>query len=83
MLLVEYEPDDLRQYERDFPSVVASRGIEAVIHSCRDFEDAYARTSSPLYRYDFIVSDTYRGSAKAIWPCCRCRPTFGRGAVGL
>jgi len=64
VLLVEDEPDDLRQYERDFPEVFRSRDIEADIHSCEDFEEAFARISSPLYRYDLVVSDTYRGFPK-------------------
>jgi len=64
VLLVEDEPEDLRQYERDFPRVFSSRGVEADIHPCQDFGEAYAQTSSPLYRYDLIVSDTYRGPAR-------------------
>ncbi|MCK4789001.1 MAG: hypothetical protein KAV87_34995 [Desulfobacteraceae bacterium] len=61
VLLVEDESDDLRQYVRDFPSVFSSRQVEADIHPCGSFDDAFARISNPLYRYDLIVSDTYNG----------------------
>lgn len=61
VLLVEDEPDDLEQYVRDFPAVFESRGINADIHPCEDFEEAFANASNPLHRYDLIVSDTYRG----------------------
>jgi len=60
VLLVEDELDDLRQYERDFPSVFSSHRVEADIHPCGNFDDAFALTSNPLYRYDLIISDTYR-----------------------
>lgn len=62
VLLVEDEPEDLRQYERDFPSVFSSCEVEADIHPCVSFDDAFERTSNPLYRYDLIISDTYKGS---------------------
>lgn len=61
VLLVEDEPDDLEQYVRDFPSVFSSCHVEADIHPCGSFDDAFAWSSNPLYRYDLIVSDTYRG----------------------
>jgi len=61
VLLVEDEPEDLRQYERDFPSVFSSCQVEADIHSCESFDEAFAWTSNPLYRYDLIISDTYKG----------------------
>ena len=61
VLLVDDEPDDLRQYVRDFPRVFSSRGIEADIHPCEDFDDAFGRVLHPLHRYDLVVSDTYRG----------------------
>ncbi len=61
VLLVEDEPEDLTQYERDFPSVFSSCQVEADIHPCVSFEDAFERTSNPLYRYDLIISDTYKG----------------------
>lgn len=61
VLLVEDEPEDLIQYERDFPSVFFSCQVEADIHPCGSFEDAFARTSNPLHRYDLIISDTYKG----------------------
>jgi len=61
VLLVEDEPEDLKQYERDLPSVFSSCKVDADIHPCVSFEDAFARTSNPLYRYDMIVSDTYKG----------------------
>jgi hypothetical protein len=60
VLLVEDEPDDLRQYQRDFPGVFDARGVEVDIFPCQDFDNAYKLTSSPLYRFDLIVSDTYR-----------------------
>jgi CheY-like chemotaxis protein len=59
VLLVEDEPEELMQYVRDFPEVFRSRGIEAKIHPCEDFDDAFERTSN--HRYDLIVSDTYKG----------------------
>jgi len=61
VLLVEDEPDDLRQYKRDFPSVFSSCEVEADIHPCVSFDKAFTLTSNPLYRYDLIVSDTYKG----------------------
>ena len=61
VLLVEDEPDDLSQYKRDFPSVFSSCEVEADIHPCVSFDDAFARTSNPLHRYDLIISDTYKG----------------------
>lgn len=64
VLLVEDEPADLTQYERDFPEVFSSCQVEADIHPCDDFDDAFARTSNPLLRYDLIISDTYKGPAK-------------------
>jgi len=64
VLLVEDELDDLRQYERDFPSVFSSHQAEADIHPCGSFEEAFALTSNPLYRYDLIVSDTYKGPTR-------------------
>ena len=64
VLLVEDHPDDLRQFERDFPGVFFSCGVEADIHPCQDFEVAFTRTSSPVFRYDLIVSDTYSGPHK-------------------
>jgi hypothetical protein len=60
VLLVEDEPDDLKQYERDFPAVFVSCGVDADIHPCHDFDDAFNLTSNPLNRFDLIVSDTYR-----------------------
>jgi hypothetical protein len=64
VLLVEDELDDLRQYERDFPSVFSSHQADADIHPCGSFEEAFALTSNPLYRYDLIVSDTYKGPTR-------------------
>jgi hypothetical protein len=64
VLLVEDEPDDLKQYQRDFPAVFALCGVDAVIHPCRDFDDAFNRTSNPLNRFDLIVSDTYKNPVK-------------------
>jgi len=61
VLLVEDEQDDLRQYARDFPSVFSAYQVAADIHSCDNFDEAFALTSNPLYRYDLIISDTYRG----------------------
>ncbi len=61
VLLVEDSSDDLRQYIRDFPAVFASRGIDADLHPCEEFEEAFASASNPLHRYDLIISDTYRG----------------------
>lgn len=62
VLLVEDEPDDLAQYERDFPSVFSSCHVEADIHPCGDFDEAFELTSDPLLKYDMIISDTYKGS---------------------
>jgi hypothetical protein len=64
VLLVEDDPTDLTQYERDFPGVFSACGVEADIHTCDDFDDAFERTSNPLLRYDLIISDTYKGLAK-------------------
>jgi len=64
VLLVEDEPADLKQYERDLPGVFSLSQVEADIHTCDDFDDAIARTSNPLLRYDLIISDTYKGPAK-------------------
>lgn len=61
VLLVEDEPEDLRQYERDFGSIFSSYQVEADIHPCSNFDEAFDLTSNPLYRYDLIVSDTYKG----------------------
>ena len=35
---------------------------EVDIHPCGDFDEAFVLTANPLYRYDLIISDTYRGS---------------------
>lgn len=64
VLLVEDDPDDLTQYERDFPDVFSSHQIETDIHSCSDFDEAIAHAANPLYRYDLIVSDTYKGPTR-------------------
>jgi len=64
VLLVEDEPDDLRQYERDFPSVFSPYHLEVDIHPCGCFDEAFALTSNPLYRYDLIISDTYKGPTR-------------------
>ena len=64
VLVVEDESADLTQYERDFPEVFSSCQVEVDIHPCDDFDDAFARTSNPLLRYDLIISDTYKGPAK-------------------
>lgn len=64
VLLVEDEPDDLKQYIRDLPKVFIEHKVEADIHPCVSFEEAFARTSNPLHRYDLIISDTYRGPTK-------------------
>jgi hypothetical protein len=64
VLLVEDESDDLRQYERDFPNVFSSCQVEADIHPCDNFDEAFKRMSNPLYRYDLIISDTYKGEIK-------------------
>ena len=61
VLLVEDDPDDLVQYERDLPDVFRSKSLEVDLHTCEDFDEALARSSDPLYRFDLIVSDTYRG----------------------
>ena len=61
VLLVEDELDDLKQYERDFPNVFSAYHVEADIHPCSNFDEAFALMSNPLYRYDLIISDTYRG----------------------
>ena len=63
VLLVEDEPQDLEQYKRDFPDVFSSSRIEVDIHPCDNFDEALALTSNPLYRFDLIVSDTYKGPA--------------------
>lgn len=61
VLLVEDEPDDLRLFERDFPNVFSECQIDVNIHPCGDFDEALALTANPLYRYDLIISDTYKG----------------------
>ncbi len=61
VLLVEDDQDDLRQLVRDLPVVFSSRRLEADIHPCETFEDAFAQITNPLYRFDLILSDTYRG----------------------
>lgn len=61
VLLVEDDQEALKQYIRDFPEVFSSRGIKADIDSCDSFDDAFVRISSPLYRYDLVISDTYKG----------------------
>jgi len=60
VLLVEDDPDALVQLVRDLPAVFSSHSIEAEIDPCGSFDDAFARTSNPLYRYDMVVSDTYK-----------------------
>ncbi|MCK5225991.1 MAG: hypothetical protein KAQ89_04675 [Planctomycetes bacterium] len=59
--MVEDEPDDLIQYERDFPAVFSSCQVEVDIHPCDNFDEAFELTANPLLRYDLIISDTYKG----------------------
>jgi hypothetical protein len=58
---MEDEPDDLRQFCRDLPDVFSSRGLQADLYPCDTFEEAERMATSPLYRFDLIISDTYRG----------------------
>jgi len=64
VLLVEDEPEALMQHMRDFPRVFSSCKVEADIHPCDNFDEAFERMSNPLYRYDLIISDTYKGEIK-------------------
>lgn len=64
VLLVEDDPEDLQLFERDLPEVFKKYGIKVDLHPCDDFGEALARASNPLYRFDLIVSDTYKGEAK-------------------
>ena len=55
VLLVEDHQEDLSQYLRDFPSVFSSCHVEADIHPCLNFDDAFEWISNPLYQYDLII----------------------------
>ena len=64
VLLVEDEPSDLKAYKNTFPTVFQQNQVDAVLHSCEKFDEAFKLASDPLRRYDMIISDTYRGAAK-------------------
>lgn len=64
MLLVEDEPEVLETYENDFPEIFRQNHAAATLHGCGNFDEAIRLTSDPLFRYDLVVSDTYRGPTK-------------------
>lgn len=64
VLLVEDDPDSLRQLVRDLPEVFAQQGIEATLHPCDTFAAAKELTTDPSRRFDLIISDTYNGEVK-------------------
>ena len=64
VLLVEDEPVDLEHYRHDFPLVFRERGLDVETHPCQTFDEAFEHASSPLFRFDLIISDTYRGHAR-------------------
>lgn len=64
MLLVEDNPEEMKQFSRDIPGVFKAKGHEARIDEKSSFEDAYKAIQSPNSRYDLIISDTYRGDPK-------------------
>jgi len=61
VLLVDDEPVDLKNLERDLPAVFADAGLEATIHSAASFEEAFALVDDRSRRFDLILTDTYRG----------------------
>jgi len=64
VLLVDDDREDLRQFQRDFPSVFEDKGVAVTLHACEDFDRARDLASDPSRRFDLIVSDTYRGHPK-------------------
>ena len=64
VLLVEDEPTDLKAYQKDLPETFEKNNVSVTLHPCGNFEDAIKLTSDPLFRYDMLISDTYRGLAK-------------------
>ncbi len=64
VLLVEDEPVDLNAYKEAFPAVFHQNQVDAILHPCEKFDEAFKLASDSLRRYDMIISDTYRGSAK-------------------
>jgi hypothetical protein len=64
VLLMEDEPDDLKAYQEDFPEAFQQNHVDATLHPCDDFDEALKLAADPLRRYDMIISDTYKGSAK-------------------
>lgn len=73
VLLVEDNPDEMKQFLRDIPGVFKAKEIDAHIDAKFSFEDAFAAVQSIHSRYDLIISDTYRGDprtshdASVIW----------------
>lgn len=64
VLLVEDNPDEMKQFLRDIPGVFKAKGIDARIDEKVTFEDAYKAIQSLHTRYDLIITDTYRGDAR-------------------
>jgi len=64
VLLVEDDPDDMRSFLRDFPSLFAELGIDAKLHAVDSFEEANRLIDDRSRRFDLILSDTYRGEQK-------------------
>lgn len=64
VLLVEDDPNDLSLYIRDLPDVFGNQSVGVNLHPCSEFEDAITRAANPAYRYDLIISDTYKGETK-------------------
>lgn len=64
VLLVEDNPEEMKQFSRDFPDVFKAKGVDARIDEKATFEDACKAIQNPHSRYDLIITDTYRGNAK-------------------
>lgn len=62
VLLVEDNHEDMAQFLEYFPLLFSDRGLEIEIDNCESFEEAELRTQSRRYRYDLVISDTYRGN---------------------
>jgi hypothetical protein len=61
VLLVEDDPADLKQFQRDFPDYFLKRDITVHLDSKSDFDAAFAAIRNPHSRYDLVISDTYKG----------------------
>ncbi len=70
VLLVEDEPQDLKQFERDFPGVFKAKGLDVHIDSKSDFTAGFEAIKSPHTRYDMIITDTYKRRPQKPRRCC-------------